>query len=138
MAALKTRATGEDVTAFLDAVADDRRRADGHVLRALIERVTGAPATMWGPSIVGFGTQPYTNTSGTHDWFVVGFSPRKSALAIYGIYDGYGQVDPLLAVLGPHTTGKGCLYVKRLSDVDGSILERLVGNAWERARSASP
>jgi hypothetical protein len=137
MAALKTRATGEDVTAFLDAVADDRRRADGHVLRALMQRVTGAPATMWGPTIVGFGTQPYTNTTGTHDWFVVGFSPRKSALVIYGIHDGYGQVDPLLAELGPHTTGKGCLYVKRLSDVDGSILERLVGNAWERARSAA-
>ena len=74
---IKTRATGEDVTAFLDAVADDRRRSEGHALRALMERVTGVPAAMWGPSMVGFGAQPYTNTMGTNDWFVVGFSPVR-------------------------------------------------------------
>jgi uncharacterized protein DUF1801 len=136
MATIKTRPTDEDVTAFLDSVPDERRRSDGHALRALMQRVTGAPATMWGPSMIGFGTQPYTNTTGTNDWFVVGFSPRKSALTIYGIYDGYGPVDPLLAELGPHTTGKGCVYVKRLSEIDESVLERLVHNAWERADSA--
>jgi hypothetical protein len=134
--AIKTRPSDEDVTAFLDSVPDERRRSDGHALRALMQRVTGAPATMWGPSMIGFGTQPYTNTTGTNDWFVVGFSPRKNALTIYGVHDGYGPVDPLLAELGPHTTGKGCLYVKRLSEIDEGVLERLVRNAWERADSA--
>jgi hypothetical protein len=135
MATLKTQATGGDVTAFLDAVPAAGRRADAHALRALIERVTGSAATMWGPSIVGFGSQPYTNTTGTHDWFAVGFSPRKAAMTIYGIHDGDGPADPLLDELGPHTTGKGCLYVKRLADVDEAVLERLVRDAWERSTS---
>lgn len=133
MAEIKTRPTGADVTAFLDAVPDERRRAEGHATRALLERVTGAPATMWGPSIVGFGSQPYTNTTGTNEWFVVGFSPRKAALTIYGVYDGYGPADPLFEDLGPHTTGKGCLYLKRLDAVDADVLERLVRQAWDRA-----
>ena len=130
---IRTQATEQDVAAFLDAVPDGRRRADGHALRALMQRVTGAPPVMWGPSIVGFGTQPYTNTTGTNDWFVVGFSPRKHALTVYGVHDGYGPVDPLLEALGPHTTGKGCLYIKRLSDIDEDVLEHLVRNAWDRA-----
>lgn len=134
MAEIKTRPTGADVTAFLDAVPAERRRAEGHAVRALMERVTGAPATMWGPSMVGFGAQPYTNTTGTNEWFVVGFSPRKAAMTIYGVHDGYAdEPDPLLEALGPHTTGKGCLYVKRLDDVDEGVLEQLVRNAREQA-----
>ena len=122
-----------DVTAFLDSVADERRRSEGHAVRALFEEVTGAPAVMWGPSMVGFGSQPYTNTTGTQDWFVVGFSPRKAALTIYGVYNDYGPIDPLLEELGPHTTGKGCLYVKRLDAVDLDVLRRLVRQAWDGA-----
>jgi hypothetical protein len=136
MAKIKTRPTGEDVTAFLDAVPDARRRAEGHEIRRVFERVTGRPAEMWGPSIVGFGSAPYTNTTGTHEWFVVGFSPRKAALTIYGVHDGYGPTDPLLDDLGPHTTGKGCLYIKRLADVDAGVLERLIAQAWS-ARGAT-
>lgn len=132
MAAPKTRPTGESVTAFLDSVPDERRRAEGHAVRDLMERITGEPATMWGPSMVGFGTMPYTNTSGTNDWFVVGFSPRKAALTIYGVYDDYAPADPLYDELGPHTTGKGCLYLKRLDAVDAAVLERLVRAAWVR------
>jgi hypothetical protein len=132
MATIKTRPTGDDVTAFLDG-APAARREDGHALRALMERVTGAPATMWGPSMVGFGSQPYTNTTGTNEWFVVGFSPRKASSTLYGVHDGYGPHDPLLDELGPHTTGKGCLYVKRLADIDLQVLERLIRNAWTRA-----
>jgi hypothetical protein len=134
MAKIKTQATGADVTNFLDAVGDERRRSDGHALRELMERVTGDRATMWGPSIVGFGSQEYTNTTGTNEWFVVGFAPRKNAMTIYGIHDGYGPADPLLDELGPHTTGKGCVYIKRLSDVDEHVLERLIRDAWSRAR----
>ena len=131
MATIKTRPTDRDVNEFLDAVPDQRRRAEGHVLRSLFERVTGAPAVMWGPSIVGFGSRPYTNTMGTNDWFVVGFSPRKTALTIYGIHDGYASTpDPLLAQLGPSTTGKSCVYVKALDQIDQRVLEDLVRNAW--------
>lgn len=133
MATIKTRPTGEDVTAFLDSVPDERRRAEGHATRALMERVTGAEAEMWGPSMVGFGSKPYTNTSGTNDWFIVGFSPRKASLTIYGVYDDYGPADPLFERLGPHTTGKGCLYLKRLDAVDAPTLEALVAQAWSRA-----
>lgn len=133
MARIKTRPTGEDVTAYLDSVPHERRRAEGHEARAIFERVTGAPATMWGPSMVGFGCQPYTNTTGTNEWPVVAFAPRKNALTLYGIYDGYGPVDPLFEALGPHTTGKGCVYVKRLADIDVTVLERLIAQAWERA-----
>jgi hypothetical protein len=137
MSKIKTRPTGEDVTAFLDSVADERRRAEGHAMRLLMERVTGEKATMWGPSMVGFGAQPYTNTIGTNDWFVVGFSPRKTAMTIYGIHDGYAAPDQLLDALGPHTTGKSCVYVKRLDQVDQNVLEQLVGNAWQSSREAT-
>lgn len=126
-----TRPTDADVTAFLDAVPDARRREEGHAMRALMERVTGEPAVMWGASMVGFGSRPYTNTSGTYDWFVVGFAPRKGALTLYGVYDDYAP-DPLFADLGPHEVGKGCLYLKRLDAVDGDVLERLVRGAWDR------
>jgi hypothetical protein len=136
MATIKTRPTGEDVTAFLDSVPDERRRADGHALRSLLERVTGVEAAMWGPSMVGFGSRPYTNTTGTNEWFVVGFSPRKGALTIYGIHDGYAAPDPLLDALGPHTTGKSCVYLKRLDQVDLDVLEQLVAKAWQTARDA--
>lgn len=133
MATIKTRPTGADVTAFLDSVPNERRRAEGHAMRALMERATGAQAEMWGPSMVGFGSTPYTNTTGTNDWFVVGFSPRAAALTVYGVYDDYGPTDPLFETLGPHTTGKGCLYLKNLAAVDADVLERLVRQAWDRA-----
>ena len=136
MATIKTRPTSGDVAIYLDSLPDQRRRSDGHALRALIEGVTGAPATMKGPSIVGFGSRPYTNTTGTNDWFVVGFSPRKNAIALYGIYDAYGPVDPLLDELGAHTRGKGCLYIKVLSDVREDVLEQMVRRAWKGAHPA--
>lgn len=131
MAAPKTRPTDHDVTAFLDAVAQPHRREEGHVLRALMERVTQQPARMWGPTMVGFGSSSYTNTLGTKDWFDVGFSPRKLAMTIYGIHNAYEPDSPLLAELGPHTTGKSCLYVKRLDDIDLEVLERRISDAWK-------
>lgn len=131
--AISTRPTDADVTAFLDAVPHERRRAEGRAMRALMERVTGEKAVMWGPTMVGFGSIPYTNSSGTNNWFVVGFSPRKPALTIYGVYDDYGPTEPLFAELGPHDTGKSCLYLKRLDAVDDGVLETLIRRAWERA-----
>ncbi len=130
MAAPKTRPTDQDVTAFLDSIESPRRREEGHLLRSLMERITGQPAVMWGPTMVGFGSSPYTNSTGTHEWFDVGFSPRKQALTIYGIHNGYEPERPLLAELGPHTTGVSCVYVKRLDALDLTVLERLVDEAW--------
>jgi hypothetical protein len=129
---IATRPTDADVTAFLDAVPDPRRRAEGHAMRRLMERVTGVPAVMWGTGIVGFGSRPYTNTTGTNDWMVLGFAPRKGALTIYGVYDDDGPPDPLFDQLGPHTFGKSCLYLKRLDAVNADVLERLVRHGWER------
>ena len=95
-----------------------------------MERVTQQPAVMWGPTMVGFGSTPYTNTLGTNVWFDVGFSPRKPAMTIYGVHNGYEPINPLHDKLGPHTVGKSCLYVKRLDDIDLDVLERLIRDAW--------
>lgn len=132
MAEPKTKPTDVDVTEFLDAVPDARRRAEGHAIRELMERVTGEKPVMWGPTMVGFGSMPYTNTTGTNDWFILGFSPRKASLTIYGVYDDYGPADPLFDELGPHTVGKSCLYIKRLDAIDADVLERLVRQSWKR------
>lgn len=135
MAAIQTQPTDADVTDFLDAVPDERRRAEGHELRALLAELTGDPGRLWGPSIVGFGDTSYTNTTGTHPWFVVGFSPRKTALTLYGLSNDYADPDPLLDRLGPHTTGKGCLYLKRLDAVDTTVLSDLVRQALQADRA---
>ncbi len=129
MAGLKTTPSDADVTALLDAVPDARRRAEGHELRALIESTTGLTARLWGPSIVGFGDGSYTTTSGTHPWFLVGFSPRKAALTLYGVHSDDEGPDPRLGSLGPHSTGKGCLYLKRLDAVDREVLAELIREA---------
>ena len=137
MGTIKTRPTGDDVTAFLDAVPAERRRAEGHAVRALMERVTGAPATMWGPSMVGFGSQPYTNTTGTNEWFVVGFSPRKAATTLY-LPDGVAAHADALTGLGPHTTGVGCLYVKDLETVDLRVLRAVLSRSWATVTGTTP
>lgn len=114
----------------LSATADERRREDARAAIELITRTTGAEARVWGPSIVGFGHAPYTTADAkVHDWFAVGLSPRKAALTFYGLLQE--GPDELLDRLGPHTTGKGCLYVKRLAAVDTSVLGELVARAWQ-------
>lgn len=130
MAENLTQPNDADVQEFLDSVADERRRADAIELLEVMKRVTGAPAVMWGSTIVGFGSYHYQGKSSEGEWMIVGFSPRKAALTIYGVYDDYGPPDPLYDALGPHTTGKGCLYLKRLSDVDPATLETLIAKAW--------
>lgn len=127
----KTRPGAESVDDFLDGVLDGRRREDARRARDLVADVTGAEPVMWGDSIVGFGRQPYTTADKKqHEWFAVGLSPRKASLTFYGL-TYYGSNDDLLARLGPHTTGKGCLYVKRLDDLDETVLRELVAKAWE-------
>ncbi len=126
-----TRPTDADVAEFLDAVPDERRRDDARAVLELMRTVSGSEPRMWGPSMVGFGRQPYRTADGKErEWFAVGLAPRKAALTLYGL-TYYGSNTDLLERLGPHTTGKGCLYVKRLEDVDREVLTELVRRAWE-------
>ena len=126
----KTRPTSEEVGAFLDGVADERRRAEAWEVLDTMRRVTGAEPQMWGTAIVGLGHQPYTTADGKErDWFAVGLAPRKAALSLYGLVFPGGR-DDLLERLGKHTTGKGCLYIKRRDDIDGEVLEELIQHAW--------
>lgn len=126
MAELKTRPTGESVRDFIDAIPDPQQKKDARRLATLMRKVTGARAEMWGPSIVGFGRYRYANTAGKNfEWMLTGFSPRKQALSLY-IMSGFSEYEALLGKLGKHKTGKSCLYVKRLADIDERVLERLV------------
>jgi hypothetical protein len=133
----KTRPTGADVEAFLDAVPDEIRQADARALCALLARVTGQPAVMWGKAIVGFGQQRLRYDSGRElDWMVIGFSPRKASTTIYlsGGLDAYAD---LLGRLGNHTTGGGCLYVKRLADVNPAVLEAILTRSLAQVRASN-
>lgn len=126
MAELKTSRTDASVDEFIAGVEDKTKRADCLTLISLMADVTGDPGSMWGTSIVGFGTQRYRYASGREaEWFQVGFSPRKQNLTLY-IVDGFTEYDSLLERLGKHSTGKSCLYINRLSDVDLSVLDELV------------
>lgn len=126
-----TQPTDGDVTAYLDSVADPRRRDDARAVVALMAQVTGAEPRMWGPSMVGFGRQAYRTADGKQrEWFAVGLAPRKAALTLYGL-TFYGTNADLLARLGPHTTGKGCVYVRSLADLDRGVLADLVRRAWD-------
>ena len=122
----KTLPTTVDVDEFIASIDNPVRREDARTLKALMEKVTGEPATMWGPSIVGFGSYHYVYASGREgDAAAAGFSPRKASSTVY-LADGFERRGELLARLGPHTTSVSCLYVKRLADVDIDVLEELV------------
>ncbi|HEY7070377.1 MAG TPA: DUF1801 domain-containing protein [Acidimicrobiales bacterium] len=127
------------MAAFVAGLADERRRADSERLIALMTDVTGEAATMWGPSIIGFGSYHYRYASGREgDAPLASFSPRKSNLTLY-VSAGEDTRAGLLARLGPHTTGKSCVYVKRLSDLDEQALIELIraGVAFARAQDVA-
>jgi uncharacterized protein DUF1801 len=135
MVELKTKENNASVDAFLDGIADEQKREDSKKLRKLFEEITGDPAKMWGGSIVGFGTYHYKYKSGREgDWMVTGFSPRKNALTLY-IMDLFDSSSDLLAELGDYKTGKGCLYIKKLEDVDVDTLRELVTRSVKRVKS---
>lgn len=117
----KTKKTTASVSAFIDAVENETRRKDAKAVLKMMKEVTGEKPALWGPSIIGFGS--YKAASG--DWPIVGFSPRKANLVLY-IMPGFAQYDALLGKLGKHKTGKSCLYLNRLSDVDEGVLRELV------------
>ncbi|MBB5697094.1 DUF1801 domain-containing protein [Sphingomonas yantingensis] len=125
----RTTASDADVDAFIDAVSDPVRREDARAVRALYERVSGEPARMWGSSIVGCGEYAYRASGKDQRMCSIGFSPRKAETVLYLAQDFPGKTD-LLAQLGPHRTGVGCVYVKRLDKIDAGVLERLVAAAF--------
>jgi Domain of unknown function (DU1801) len=136
MAELKTKATRASVASFLDEVDDDGRRLDCQALVKMMKRATGAEPKMWGASIVGFGSCHLKYASGRElDWFPIGFASRKQDLTLYGLL-GEGGSNVLLERLGKHSRGKGCLYIKRLSDVDAGVLQRLIEKAARKEGKA--
>lgn len=129
MAELKTQRTRASVTAFLSAIPDPDRRKDARALAALFRKATRKAPAMWGPAIVGYGEITYEGASGRSGvWFPVGFSPRKAALTIY-LMGGLKAHPDLLKQLGPHKVGGGCLYLKRLADVNTAVLSRLIAKS---------
>lgn len=126
MAEIKTKPTGVAVDTFIDKVPNPQRREDAKKVRAMMERLSGEPAQMWGPSIVGFGQYHYKYESGHEgDMARIGFSPRAAELVFYVVAD-FARHQALMDKLGKHRTGKCCLYIKKLSDVDEAVLEELV------------
>ena len=134
----KTVATTADVFDFVASVDDEQKRTDSAALIEMMREATGHEPVMWGPSIIGFDTYHYKSEAGREgDMCAVGFSPRKAALTIY-IYEGFNDHGDLLAKLGKHTTSMGCLYIKKLSDVDMDVLRALVERTYKRLKSDKP
>jgi len=129
MADVKTKASDASVAAYFDAIGDEARRADCELLANLMARATKHPPRMWGTGIVGFGSHHYRYDSGREgDTCVVGFSSRKGDISVYGLRAA-ANAEELLSRLGKHKSGKGCLYIRRLADVDLKVLEKLVADA---------
>lgn len=126
MAELKTKPTKESVSGFIKKVSDKSRREDCLEVLEIMKDITGEEPEMWGPSIVGFGRYRYKGKSGTEgEWMIIGFSPRKNDLTLY-IMRGFEGISDLMARLGKHKTGKSCLYIKKLADVDLGVLKKIV------------
>ena len=135
MAENKTKPTKLSVAAFMNALTDPTRRADAKALVKLMQSASGEKPRMWGRSIIGFGSCHYRYDSGREgDMPLVGFSPRKAAHVLYSV-TGSSDSKALLAKLGKHTTGKGCVYIKKLSDVDQQVLEAMVGKSVAATRA---
>ena len=138
MAENKTKPTEVSVAAFIEAIAEPARRADATALVKLLQEVTGEEPKMWGTSIVGFGRCHYVYESGREgDMPLIGFSPRKAAMVLYGPTRA-GDAPALLAALGKHTMGKGCLYIKKLADVDSKVLKSLVTESVAATKARYP
>ncbi len=138
MAESKTKPTTQSVAEFLAGVADTGKRDDARALIEMMREATGDEPVMWGPTIIGFGSYRYTYESGREgDSPLAAFSPRKSALVLY-IMTGFQGSEALLDKLGKHTTGKACLYVRKLADVDASILRQLVAQSVAAMRAKYP
>lgn len=138
MAELKTKENDQSVDAFLSTIEDAQKQADCRAMVAIMQEATGAEPRMWGDTIVGFGHYHYKYASGREgDWFLTGFSPRKQNLTLY-IIAGFDNYEALLDKLGKHSTGKSCLYVKRLADLDMAALKQLVAESVAHMQATNP
>jgi hypothetical protein len=138
MAETKTKPTEVSVDSFIDAIDNPTRRQDARTVLAMMARISGCEPRLWGPSIIGFGSYHYRYDSG-HEGTAcrLGFSPRKGQLVLYVLTGGEGEAA-LLARLGKHKTGKSCLYINKLADVDQNVLEALIGRAWDWMNARYP
>jgi hypothetical protein len=135
MADNKTKPTKVSVAEFIDSLPDPSKRADAKALVKLMQKAAGEKPTMWGPSIIGFGSYHYVYDSGREgDMPLISFAPRKAATVLYGM-TGFDGSEAFMAKLGKHTTGKGCLYIKKLSDVDQKVLETMAAKAVAAGRT---
>lgn len=131
----KTQPTAVSFSSFVDTLDNDQRKADALALSKLMEDISGHKPVMWGPSIVGFDTCHYKYESGREgDMGILGFSPRKANMVVY-LVDGVSRYKQQLSKLGPHTTGKVCIYIKRLSDIDMGVLEQILHDSYTYAKT---
>jgi len=138
MAELKTKPTGQSVQALLDAVPDERKRQACLTIVELMKQATHSEPKMWGSSIIGFGSYHYRYESGREaDWFLTGFSPRKQNITLY-IMSGFSEYEALLSKLGKFKTGKACLYINKIEDVDLPTLRKLVQRSVEHVAKTNP
>ena len=137
MAELKTQENDASVNDYLNSVEDEKKREASFKVKELMEEVTGEEARMWGDSIVGFGHYNYKYASGREgEWMLVGFAPRKKNLTLY-IMSGFDEYDDLLDKLGKHSTGKSCLYINKLEDVDTDVLRDLVDKSVQHMKETN-
>lgn len=130
----KTRPTSTSVTDFIDAMENDSRRSDSYVLLELFQKITAHPAILWGDTLIGFGSYHYKYESGREgDMLMAGFSPRKQNLALYNT--GHKRYPELMEKLGKHKTGKSCLYINKLSDVDLEVLSQLIKAGYDHLKT---
>ncbi|MGE0596556.1 MAG: DUF1801 domain-containing protein [Hyphomonadaceae bacterium] len=132
MAEPKTQRTKASVAGFIAAVEDETRRKDAKTIDKLMREISGEKPAMWGPTIVGYGEYP--TASGT--WPRIGFSPRKANLVLY-LMDGY-ESEPLMKKLGKHKTGRSCLYINKLADIDEKVLRQIAINGWKKMAKKYP
>lgn len=138
MSELKTQKNDASVEDFLNSVEPEKKREDSFAIIEMMKQVTGEEAVMWGASIVGFGSYHYKYASGReNDWFLVGFSPRKQNLTLY-IMSGFDHYDALLSDLGKYKTGKSCLYINKLEDVDEGVLRELIKQSVDHMIETNP
>lgn len=134
-AELKTQKNEASVEDFLNQIPDEQKRADSFAIMELMSKATKSPGKMWGPAIVGFGSHVLKYPSGRElDWMEIGFSPRKANLTLYIGVGGLEEYGDLFAKLGKFTVGKGCLYIKRLADVDTAVLTKLIAASVKNVR----
>jgi hypothetical protein len=137
MAELKTKVNKASVDKFINGVKDEQTRDDCFKIAEMMQKITKAEPKMWGTSIVGFGSYHYKGASGREgDWFITGFSPRKQNLTLY-IMSGFEDHAELLAKLGKYSTGKGCLYIKKLEDIDVKVLKELIARSVKRMKAVT-